>query len=153
MLLYFNILKLQREARFGYFVWDIFESCLKYIISQISMNSSEVYLTSFSLIFFFNFSPYGLNIKMVMCIFIVFLISHKNLRSVSESSHTTWCMLRSSSAYFNRELTFVFAWLPHLFMKASRLILPKPVKFWCLMKVMLYSQSYWVFISEITLFH
>lgn len=125
---------------------------LKDIIRQISVNSREVYLTPFLTDFFFHFSPYGLNVKTVTCVFIMILISHKNLGSVSESCHITWCMLSSSSVYFKRKLMFVLAWLPHLFVKASRLILPKPVKCCCLVKVMLYSQSNWLFMSEMILF-
>lgn len=83
---------------------------------------------------------------MAVYIFITFLATPRNLRSVSESCHMTWCMLRSSSVYFNIEqmfdveLVFLLPWLPHLFTKASGPILPRLVKFWCLLKVMLYSE-------------
>lgn len=87
-----------------------------------------------------------LNVKTAMYIFIMFLTTPRNLRSVSESCHMTWCVLRSSSVYFNIEqmfgveLFFLVPWLPYLFTKASGPILPRLVKFWCLMKVMLHGE-------------
>ena len=96
--------------------------------------------------FFAKSSSYVLNLKTAMCMFIVFLTTPRISRSVSESRRMTWCMLRSPSVYSNREqmidieLVFLLLWLPCLFTKASRPSLLRLVKFWCLMKVMLYGE-------------